>query len=370
MVRPNPQHRKLTRLATRSLTRAHLALAQRPAVRGGMLEATAQVAEALSKRVGAPVELSAKLLEAAIQGSDSLAYPAAFALIGLDEVGGFVVLELPPQICSALVDRLAGGPGEPSAPLPLSEAEEAGTSLLLLDALTALRQGPAESALGPRLVRILHSAAELCAFADLRQNHLAIRIRVTCEKVSADARLLIPARVLRSWMESAPVETPPLAESIAAVTLPFSVRGGRAALHVDDLVGLVEGDVVLLEGLSGSPEAILGTARLVGTTFAMTGVIGGDGFQVETLTLHKEQAMSDKTQVVRAADLPVEVDVELCRVNLTLAELGAIQPGGVVALRIGAGEPVQLKVGNDVVALAELVDIDGEIGARILRLCK
>jgi len=62
------------------------------------------------------------------------------------------------------------------------------------------------------------------------------------------------------------------------------------------------------------------------------------------------------------------VEVELAKVRLTLAELGAIAPGGIIPLRIAPGEPVALKVGDATVAIAELVDVDGEIGARILRL--
>lgn len=370
MARTVPQTHKLARLAARKLTRAHLGLAQRPTLRDEMGQAAARIAEVLGKRVGATVELAPRLLESAVQGSDSFAFPAAFALFSLDEVGGYAILEMPAQLCSALVDRLAGGAGEPAAPLPLSEAEEAGTSLLLLDVLGALRESPAEKALAPRLVRIVHAAAELCSQTDLRQKHLALRVRVTCEKVIADCRVLIPASALRFWLEATAAEALPLDAAIGAVVLPFSVHGGRAALGIDDLEGLVEGDVVLLEGLRSAGEAVQGEARWVGIGFAMSGHIGSDGFQVEKLEVAKEKAMNDKTQVTRAADLPVQVEVELCRVNLTLAELGAIQPGGVVPLRIGAGEPVQLKVGEQVVAVAELVDIEGEIGARILRMCK
>ena len=80
--------------------------------------------------------------------------------------------------------------------------------------------------------------------------------------------------------------------------------------------------------------------------------------------------MNDATQITRAPELPVDVQVELATVRLTIAELGAIQPGGVVPLRIAPGEPVTLRIGDSAVAIAELVEIEGEIGARILRLCK
>jgi type III secretion protein Q len=42
----------------------------------------------------------------------------------------------------------------------------------------------------------------------------------------------------------------------------------------------------------------------------------------------------------------------------------------VLGLRLGSGEPVTLRVAGRPVAVAELVDIDGEVGARVLRLIK
>src|SRR6185437_13327913 len=137
------------------------------------------VAAALSKRLDAEVTIEAQLLDAAVRGPNSLASPGVFAMVALDEVGGFATVELEPQLCAALVDKLAGGTGETLAPLALSEAEHAGTSLLLLDALAALRPTPVEKALGPRLVRLVTSAAEVAANTDLRQVHLAVRARVS-----------------------------------------------------------------------------------------------------------------------------------------------------------------------------------------------
>jgi len=64
--------------------------------------------------------------------------------------------------------------------------------------------------------------------------------------------------------------------------------------------------------------------------------------------------------------LPFEVEVELTRVRLTFAELSSLRPGAILPLRINATEPVLLRVGDRVVARAELVEIENELGARIL----
>ncbi|MBS2028583.1 MAG: FliM/FliN family flagellar motor switch protein [Deltaproteobacteria bacterium] len=368
MLKPLTQAKKLAKLGSRSLTRAHVALQRRPALKAAFAEAVQAVATALGKRLDAEVTLESQLLDAAVKGPNSLASPGVFALVSLDEVGGFAVVELEPQLCSALVDKLAGGNGESLAPLALSEAERAGTSLLVLDALAALRNSPVEKALGPRLVRIVTSAAEVTAVTDLRAAHLAVRVKLSCGPATGFARVLIPASALRFWVESVPAEVVVPAPEVAAASVPVSVIAGRATLTTADIDTLTGGDVVLLEGLSGTREALTGPARLVGTTFAITGHIGPDAFTVAAL--HTEPAMNDATTIQKAPELPVEVEVELCKVRLTVAELGALQVGGVIPLRVGAGEPVALKLGDAVVAIAELVEIEGEIGARILRLAK
>jgi len=292
MVRPLNAVAKV-QLTQRTLTRSHVALGARPALRAAMAEAAHQVAALLSTRLAAPVEVEVELLASAVRGSSSLATPAVFALLSLDEVGGFAVAELAPQLVSALVDRLAGGAGEPLAPQPMSEAEEAGASLLILDALTALRTSPAERALGPRLVRFVHSAAELSALTDLRVPHLAVRAHVRCEKAAGWVRVLVPASALRFWLEGSAAEYAPLAPEVAAAGLPFAIRAGHAALTPTDLDALVTGDVILFDGVSGTRDALTGAARIAGPHFALSGVIGPDGFTVEALNLNnKESTMS------------------------------------------------------------------------------
>ena len=69
-----------------------------------------------------------------------------------------------------------------------------------------------------------------------------------------------------------------------------------------------------------------------------------------------------------AASLPVEVEVELTRLRLSVAELATLRPGAILPLRINGSDPVLLRVGDRAVARAELVEIEGEVGARVLSL--
>ena len=74
------------------------------------------------------------------------------------------------------------------------------------------------------------------------------------------------------------------------------------------------------------------------------------------------------TQDMTVTSLPVDVEIELTRLRLTLGELSSLKPGALLPLRISSSEPVYLRVGDRRVARAELVEIENEVGARILDL--
>lgn len=66
--------------------------------------------------------------------------------------------------------------------------------------------------------------------------------------------------------------------------------------------------------------------------------------------------------------LPVELEVELARISVSLEELAAFAPGMVLPLSVKPGDAVLLRVGERAIARAELVDVEGEVGARVLQL--
>lgn len=67
-------------------------------------------------------------------------------------------------------------------------------------------------------------------------------------------------------------------------------------------------------------------------------------------------------------DAPIELRVELARVALTLSELAEMRPGEVLVTGRPLGTEVVLRAGDRAVATGELVDVEGELGVRVLRL--
>jgi len=69
-----------------------------------------------------------------------------------------------------------------------------------------------------------------------------------------------------------------------------------------------------------------------------------------------------------AAEAPVEVAVELGRFRLPLGELLAARPGEVLATGLIVSGDVRLTVGDRTVGIGELVDVDGTLGVRLIRV--
>ena len=69
-------------------------------------------------------------------------------------------------------------------------------------------------------------------------------------------------------------------------------------------------------------------------------------------------------------DIPVPVTVELGRTDLSLKELLELSEGSIVELDRLAGEPLDLKVGGQLIAQGEVVAVDDYYGLRITNVVK
>lgn len=75
----------------------------------------------------------------------------------------------------------------------------------------------------------------------------------------------------------------------------------------------------------------------------------------------KGSSLGDKS----LGEIPIEVTVELGRSKLSLREILDIKEGSIVELDRLAGEPLDVKVGGQLIAQGEVVAIDDYYGLRI-----
>ncbi|MBI5545532.1 MAG: type III secretion system cytoplasmic ring protein SctQ [Deltaproteobacteria bacterium] len=92
---------------------------------------------------------------------------------------------------------------------------------------------------------------------------------------------------------------------------------------------------------------------------------GGDR---TTVTKPDEDMQADAADLLN--DVPLQVAVELGRVPITAEELVSLHIGRVLDLGRAPGEPVDLSVNGKIVARGELVEIEGQLGVRIVGMAE
>jgi type III secretion protein Q len=313
-----------------ALSRGFAALS--PGARAAGALAAQGAAASLGELLGREVSIRAR----ACAGRAAPRPVAARAVIDLPAVPAAALLEAEPDLVVALVADLAGGPPEVPA-TSLTPIERAAFELFTLAALNgACRVAALEERLAPRLTR--GEGAPPSA--------LAIELELTAGRVTGRGRLLVSDAAVRALGGAC-------GPGSAAVSLiPVSVRSGAAPVAPEELEALGPGDVILLDPPGAGADALVlpGGARLCGR-------VEGDGFLVEEVVMNE-----------RTAQLPIRLEIELARVEISLAELARLEPGAALPLGLDRRGLVTLRVGERAVGRGELVDVDGAVGIRVLEV--
>ncbi len=353
-------------------TRAHVMLARRPALAKAGDELLHACEKSLSEQLGAALTLKAELTPTWLNPFDGLSRFSIFATFDLTSAGAVACLEVDALTLGNMLARIAGSPQKLALPLQLTRLEEAAFGWLLLLALEALRANAMlETLFGARLMTVHTDRAEALARLDCRKRHLSFHVRPELDGARGIMRLIVPALAVERachHVEEAPHGA--VDAIVGQARLQTRLMVGRAPLSLADLGSLNEGDVVVFEGLRFEEGAVVGAGRLESRTFELTGTVGSRGF---TFNHARTRALTEEMEMPKDAAnpaLPVEVEIELTRLLLPVAELATLKPGAVLPLHINAAHPVMLRIGDRAVARAEIVEVDGELGARIISLQK
>jgi type III secretion protein Q len=283
-------------------------------------ERTAQLA-------GGPVTVERHAIHAA--GSRASIDPhAAIAEIRLAGLSLLVALSSRP--IRGLAQRLLGGPAELAAARPLTSAEHAIGALLLAAAIEDLGL-PAEvwplAELDPDLVR---DSIQLELGVDLAGTPLTL-----VALCPPDLELRVPPpRPLPGWKFYVPVVV------------------GSCAIPRETLTRLEVRDVITIEpGLAlRFGEGAIGLAASPGAVEA----------KVVTGYVPRDMALPD--------DAHVELTVQLGTTRVTLRQLAELAPGAIVSLGRPLSGPFEVRAAGRLLGQGELVDVDGEVGVRIVSL--
>lgn len=157
---------------------------------------------------------------------------------------------------------------------------------------------------------------------------------------------------IRVWCPASMRVALPPPRPLPAWDLDIPVVVGACALHRDDVSRLQLRDVVTIErslSLRVGDRAI----ALVATPGAVEAKVASD-------YVRRDMALPD--------DAHLELTVQLGTTRLSLRQLSDLVPGSIVPLGRPLSGPFEVRAAGRLVGQGELVDVDGELGVRIVSL--
>ena len=411
----------------------------------------------------------------------------------LGDVTCVSVVELPPtpnpmlievDLCMAqrAIDRMLGGEAsDVDAKRPLSEIERGVFSFLIIRMLALLQHTGDEHQVGLRQKALCSSSAEVATLVHTDRLWVCCHFKLFLGTAVGFCRFYLPEELITSELFTAHPEPGPAKSRalrniakrtplITTLATHLDVEIGRIPLEMEDLAGLEEGDIVVVENpdvalqagtLAGQVQCRVGEGRhgiilgnvVVGETgryeveieqilplevpeaaaelhppdaeyesaehemneeyakrrsaplndasyqqasqaarakrvrsgalaplptrHAPTSLPGSEHSDGEEYESHEggdagyaegeqEEPLAESAQLL--SDVTVAMVVELGRVNVTAADVVGLRPGQVIELARAPGDAVDLVVDNKRIGQGELVEIEGELGVRILSL--
>ena len=284
------------------------------------------------------------------------------------------VLAIEPSLALAVVRRALGAASEARSRPLLDEAEAAKLVELV---------GRAVADMG---ARVEGYAADVSALGPLDALFpdpmvLALDGRLTTPAGAGWVRLLSPERLrTRPPLLRARSLLDARRQRLAGIPVALRVEVGRTRVTRAEFAALTVGDVVLFEQFGprppfGGPLLLrLGRGAIAahldgeGLTVTKAYSLGGSTMAAQDPTSpapHEASEGDDFSTEALLRALPVELVCELGRVTLDGRELLELRPGAVIPIGRPLAGPVDLTVGNRVVARGELVDVEGEMGVRV-----
>lgn len=352
--------RRVSLTPLKRLSRAHLDLAARPDFCAEAADALSKALGKLGEQLGHPVSAATRVLDGTLQPLQHLGRESLFIVVELTTASSLAVVELEGPVVAHLLRLAAGSEISGTVINTLTRIESAALGWLALSAIAGLRSVASfDARFGPRLVSVTIDRGEVLRTIDSAVRHLALELQLTGDHPLGVARVLVPAKMLQLAVQPVPPSDPPPAqEAVLAASLTADVRFGRASINEQDVGQLAPGDVIVFAKTALAAPHLLGPVRLHTSTFELEGELTVDGFAVSTLTPHAQESSM-------ATTITVNVEIELTSIQIPIRQLGSIAPGSVLPLHINAAQQVTLRVDGRRVALAELVEVEGEIGARI-----
>ena len=290
-----------------------------------------------------------------------------------------LLCEVQSELAARLVDRALGGDGDPTHPigLPLDDL-----SLGVLGYLASRLCAAGDAALR---VAALLDERDACAALLGEGEVLCLPLRVLLDgRACGSARLLLPERTARHLLLRA-ADPPRAGEVLPSLPVTASAVIARTTLPLGALRALAHGDVLVPERCAWRYDPRQGWSGPVeidahGAATRLHASAHDRQLVIERHESRQEPEMTEAKRIKTVAlsatgdtsplgdDTPIELCLTLASFTLPLGELAALQPGDVIDTGRAVGAHVTLTASGRAVAIGELVELNGDVGLRVLEL--
>lgn len=342
------------------------------------------------------------------------------------------LLEVELGLAHQVIDLLLGGTGEAVGLRPLTDIEEGVMTYVIIETLKALSPSLDPSLPKLRVEGVARGFEDAMALMGEEENLAVVQLKMVFGAHSGYLRIFIPEGVLAGANPPADAavrrarrraDAEANAHRLANVKVWLRAEIAQVEISSGDLAQLRERDVILVDGLTCRPDKAEGGTAQLKLGLGRTGSLNADvaveaGRFKATITALKAgedpppggpteegaeaaegaaaegeaqpkaeaaggeestnpgQVLERRANVQEGSpegadmlnDIPLQISVELGRLPITAEEVVGLKVGHVFDLNRAAGEPLDLSVNGKIVARGELVEIDGNLGVRVLSL--
>ncbi len=334
-----------------------------------------------------------------------LATPTPLLVIGVEPSGRRALVEMEHDLITGLAEIIFGNEGSGGNRLlrTLSNIETGVIEFLVLRIIRAMSETMAGySAMTLRLEQLLVQGGQSLkhpeAIAEPADPVLQLTARLTVADLLSYIRLYLPYKLLQDTADRQISQANQIdllerwLPSVSSVKTEMVAELGEIRLTLQELSSLEPSDIILLQGVSLRYSA----GELAGEVQMRLGIQGAGCFSGDiiyeassvkvilnrfaitprahpqqkgvSMSSDQETSLSESAEFVQS--VPVTIVVELGRRSMTIADVSRLRLGQIIDLQRIPSEPVDLTIDGRVIGKGELVDVDGDLGVRILKLMR
>jgi flagellar motor switch protein FliM len=340
-----------------------------------------------------------------------LATPIPLAVLGVEPAGRKALLELDPNFIIGMTDLIFGGEGSTGSKLlrVLSNIETGVIEFLLLRLIKAVSDTMTDfTGMTLRLEQLIVQGGQTLknpeAIAESNEPVLQLTTRLGVADLLGYLNLYLPYGLLKGVAERKNGDGNRIEllrrwlPMIEMVKTEMVAEIGDIRLSSAELETVEPSDIILLQDvslkfygteLSGEIRVRLGLwgeycfrGDIITDEESVRVILNSlcrnprparqEGEKMEDPLVKEPEGQTADDDLTESADfvqsVPVTVVVELGRRNLTISDVTRLRLGQIIDLQRTPSEPVDLTIDGKLIGKGELVDVDGELGVRILRL--